>query len=91
MLLGATPSGWSVTLIDNHGVVKQPATAPVVDVSQCCSVVLSLKQGTVATAWASSGGASPQSPLTVTNGTTVAVTVAAGDLMTLGLQLSAAS
>lgn len=91
VLLGCTPAGWNVTLINNHGVVKQPATAPVVDASQLRRVVLTLKQGTLATAWASSGAATAPAPLAISNGTTVEVTVAAGDLMTVGLELSTAS
>jgi hypothetical protein len=47
------PAGWNVTLINNHGVTKDPGTPVVVDPSAAVDVVLSLRSGygSISAAW----------------------------------------
>ena len=45
MMVNRGPRGWNVTLVNNHGVVKQPGVAASVDRDQKLTAELSLKPG----------------------------------------------
>ena len=89
LLVNRVPSGWLVTLVNNDGVTKQPAAAAIVDASKAHSVTITLQPGwgAVRSAWLSAGGALPVEPLTVDSGRAVALTVAAGDVAVVFLEL----
>lgn len=85
VLYSRLPDGWYVTLINNHGVIKQPSTEEKVDAAQVrtASVALDPAAGQLRAAWASDGHTAPASlPL---HGQTVGVTVPAGSLVLLRL------
>ena len=86
VLLNRSPEGWNVTLINNHGVVKQPGTAETVDARQAraATVVLRPGFGVVVAAWAGDGQ-SPAQPIGVEDGRIVRVVVAAGQLQLIRL------
>lgn len=94
VLLNRGPGGWNVTLVNNHGVVKQPNATAAVDASQLRVVDVALRPGwgALAAAWETSHGPARAVPLPVAPGSggggVAGIAVPAGDLAVVSLQLA---
>jgi hypothetical protein len=88
MLLARRSTGWQVTIVNNHGVTKQPNSAAVVDASQrqVASVRLKPALGVVASATLTTTTVAVSKQLAVTNNS-VSVAVEAGELVVLRFTL----
>jgi hypothetical protein len=95
VLVNRGPGGWNVTLVNNHGVVKQPNASVAVNASQLRVVDVALRPGwgAVAAAWETSHGPARAVPLPVApgGGGVAGVAIPAGDLAVVSLQLVAAA
>ena len=83
VLLNRLRSGWAVTLINNNGVEKQPASDATIDAAQMRSVVVALRAGRVVAARVSDGRSRSHGAGThvlPVAGNAVSVEVPAGDL-----------
>eukprot|EP01116_Phalansterium_solitarium_P022442 TRINITY_DN7415_c0_g1_i1.p1 TRINITY_DN7415_c0_g1~~TRINITY_DN7415_c0_g1_i1.p1 ORF type:complete len:750 (-),score=225.23 TRINITY_DN7415_c0_g1_i1:141-2390(-) len=85
VLANRNVAGWNVTLINNHGVVKQPGQPPVIDPSQARTVTVTLKSnfGTVADIWSTTDGEVSAVPF---QGNTFTTVIQPGDVQVLGIQ-----
>ena len=88
MLLARRSTGWQVTIVNNHGVTKQPNSAAVVDASQrqVASVRLKPALGVVASATLTTTTVAVSKQLAVTNNS-VSIAVEAGELVVLRFTL----
>ena len=88
MSLARSNAGWIVTLVNNNGVTKLPSLAAVTDASAAVSVDLSLKPDYGAVKQVTVLTDQTARTLPVTAGSTVHVTIPAGDLVVLEVLLS---
>jgi hypothetical protein len=73
-------SGWNVTLVNSAGVVKQPATPPTIDAAQAVNVTIRPAPQPSAWVWGQ--------PVSVAADAALTVTVAAGDVVVVGVAAS---
>lgn len=87
VLSSRSPGGWNVTLINDLGVTKEPATPTVEDAARAVSAVISLRPGfgTLAAAWQTTDALFARLPIDAAG--LVNVTVPAGGVFTLGLDV----
>jgi hypothetical protein len=89
------PWGWAATLVNSHGVVKQPGSAAAVDAAEGRRVEVALRgvpPGAVAGAWVSSGGAGRAAAdvrAAADGSAAVEVEVEAGGVRVVGFELAA--
>lgn len=86
VLTSRSPGGWNVTLINDLGITKEPATPVVVDTSKTINTTIGIRMGfgNLIAAWKTTDA---QFALLPMNEGSVPVEIAPGDVVTLGLDV----